>query len=62
MGWYTLNNTTSILEEIKRILLSENNFDANSVSLYDVAKLVRKKEKALKLTIEHYTSSLKKTM
>ena len=59
VSYKPLSNSTSILEEIKRILLTENNFDANCVCLYDVAKLLRKRNYDMERIEEHYQSSLK---
>lgn len=59
VSYKPLKNSISILEEIKRILVAENNFDANCVSLYDVAKLLAKREYDMEQTKEHYHSFLK---
>lgn len=58
VSYKPLKNSTSILEEIKRILVTENNFDANCVSLYDVTKLLKKRNYDMEQTEKHYKSLL----
>ena len=59
VNYKPLNNSMSILEEIKKILLTENTFDINSVSLYDVAQLVKKRGNDMKQIEEYYQNSLR---
>ena len=58
VNYKPLNNFTSILEEIKRILVAENKFDANCVSLYDVGNLIKKRNHDMEQIRKHYESSL----
>lgn len=60
VNYQPLNNTTAILEEIKNILLSENDFDENSVSLYDVASLIQNRKQQLKKIEKYYQNLLKR--
>lgn len=58
VSYKPLNNSKAILEEVKRVLLLENKFDENSVSLYDVSKLIKRKREEKKRKEKYYQDLL----
>ncbi len=57
-----ITSSSEILEEVKRILVSENNKDNDCISLYDISKLLKNMDYRYKSMKKSYDSSMEYTL